>query len=152
MLISTSRRDDSYCKLKNSIKHNLVPTAVDVAAVRVESPPGRVISTVEREAHACNTTCVIKDANDQCTLTIMRPCCICNGNYSCDCKNRFIFRKADRSSETEAIKKQYVGSVHITAANPFVFPLNFSMNLDVRMKALVLDTLFLLAVTSIKHF
>ena len=38
----------------------------------------------------CNRNYVIKDANNTHMLTIIGPCCICNGNYSCGCRNNFI--------------------------------------------------------------
>ncbi|CAF4935888.1 unnamed protein product [Rotaria sp. Silwood1] len=51
--------------------------------VTVECPPGFIIGTVQQEVSAGGMNYIIKDVNNTPMLTIMGPCCICNGAYSC---------------------------------------------------------------------
>lgn len=78
----------------------------------VECPPGRTIGTVQQRyrhfenKHHCyfidfsnlhrggsGMNYVLKDANDAPMLYIMGPCCMCNGNYSCGCENKYTVSK-----------------------------------------------------------
>ncbi|CAF3495141.1 unnamed protein product, partial [Rotaria sp. Silwood2] len=57
--------------------------------VTVECPPGQIIGTVQQEASVSGMQYVIKDENNMPMVTIMGPCCICSGIYSCGCENKY---------------------------------------------------------------
>ncbi|CAF1055212.1 unnamed protein product [Rotaria sordida] len=59
----------------------------------VASPPGQIIGTVEQQGSASSMKYTLKDVNNQSILTIIGPCCIVNGPYSCGCQNTYTIRK-----------------------------------------------------------
>ncbi|CAF3604251.1 unnamed protein product [Rotaria sp. Silwood1] len=111
--------------------------------VTVECPPGQIIGTVQQEGSRSGMNYVIKDVNNIPMLTIMGPSCICNGVYSCGCENKYIV-STDRTTEIGVIDKKYPESMQLSSANPVAFTVNFPLNLDTKMKILILGALFLI--------
>ncbi|CAF3546592.1 unnamed protein product [Rotaria sp. Silwood1] len=118
--------------------------------VTVECPPGQIIGTVQQEGSFSGMHYVIKDVNNTSMLTIMGPCCICNGAYSCGCENKYTLLGTDRITEIGAINKKYPESMQVTSANPIAFTVNFPLNLDTKMKILILAALFLIDIGNYK--
>ncbi|CAF1139604.1 unnamed protein product [Rotaria sordida] len=116
----------------------------------VECPPEQIIGTVQQEGSSSGMNYVIKDAHDTPMLTIMGPSCICNGIYSCGCENKYILLGTDRTTEIGAIDKKYPESMQFSTANPVAFTVNFPLNLDTKMKILVLGALFLIDIGNYK--
>ncbi|CAF3302718.1 unnamed protein product [Rotaria sp. Silwood2] len=50
----------------------------------------------------------------------------------------------DRTTEIGAINKKYLESMQVSSANPVAFTVNFPLNLDTKMKILVLAAIFLI--------
>ncbi|CAF1153711.1 unnamed protein product [Rotaria sordida] len=112
--------------------------------VVVESPPGNVIGIIKQEGSSWRMNYVIKDAREQPILTIIGPCCICDGPYSCCCENKFTLFGSDRTTEIGAIYKKYSGFCKEAFTSSDVFSMHVPINMDVKAKMLVLGALFLI--------
>ncbi|CAF1998708.1 unnamed protein product [Rotaria magnacalcarata] len=115
----------------------------------VESPLGTVIGSVAQQCSFSRVLYALKDATDNVVLKIVGPGCLCDGPYTCCCEDKFILLGNDGVSEIGSIHKKYRGFIAGALTSADSFTINVPMDLDVRMKAVALDAVFLINCT---HF
>lgn len=109
--------------------------------LEVYSPPGTLVGTVEQEWSILEPKYSVKDAEGNVVLRIEGPMCtfsIC-GRYV-----EFNVLTPDGSTEVGKISKQWPGLLKEIFTDADVFGINFPMDLDVRMKAVLLGAVFLI--------
>jgi len=111
--------------------------------VEVEAPVGTVVGSVKQTLSCLSPKFDINDAEGNKILEIEGPVCICQGPC-CTGDQEFIVRSADGSSEVGKISKQWSGYVkeYFTAADNF--GVSFPMDLDVKMKSVMIGAVFLI--------
>ncbi|CAF2077277.1 unnamed protein product [Rotaria magnacalcarata] len=116
--------------------------------VTIEAPPGQPIGTVTQAGSCWRMHYVLKDIEERTTLTIVGPRCICDGAWCCCCKNKFTLFGTDGTTEIGAIHKKYSGYCKeaFTSADNYTYEV--PLNLDVKMKAIVLAALFVIDFTN----
>lgn len=108
--------------------------------MEVSSPPGTLVGTVEQEWSVCFPTFAIKNPNGETVLRIEGPFCtmrIC-GDVE------FNLTSADGKTKVGKISKQWTGLVREMFTDADYFGITFPMDLDVRMKAVMLGACFLI--------
>ncbi|KAK7603530.1 hypothetical protein V9T40_003529 [Parthenolecanium corni] len=107
--------------------------------LRVYSPPGHLIGTVEEEWSLCTPMYNIKNETGQCVLKIEGPPCSCG---TAD----FQVLSKDKSAVVGKISKQWSGFARELFTDADFFGISFPKDLDVRMKAVMLGASFLILV------
>jgi len=109
--------------------------------LEVYSPPGNLVGTVEQEWSVCEPKYSVKDAQGNVALTIEGPICtftVCGSDVE------FKVLSPDGSTEVGKISKQWSGFLKETFTDADIFGINFPMDLDVRMKAVLLGACMLI--------
>lgn len=109
--------------------------------ISVESPVGVVVGYTQQLNGCIRTRYVVMDANREPVFKIVGPPCSCHCNCFKDIK--FKIYSLDESQELGTISKQWsgFGREFMTDANNF--SVTFPLDLDVRMKAILFGTVFL---------
>ncbi|GAB0100823.1 Phospholipid scramblase [Sergentomyia squamirostris] len=108
--------------------------------MEVSSPPGNVIGTVEQEWSICSPLFTLKDHTGRTVLRIEGPFCtisICGSDVN------FQVLTLD-GQVVGKISKQWSGLARELFTDADHFGINFPMDLDVRMKAVLLGACFLI--------
>lgn len=108
--------------------------------MEVSAPPGTVVGTVEQDWSICCPSFSIKNPNGDTVLRIEGPFCtmsIC-GDVE------FKVMSADGSTQVGKISKQWSGLMREMFTDADYFGITFPMDLDVRMKAVMLGACFLI--------
>ncbi|XP_065179720.1 phospholipid scramblase 1-like [Sycon ciliatum] len=109
--------------------------------LEVQAPPGNPIGYVKSEACACVwPTFLLLDLNMQPILRIHTPCC---GVGCCDCSPKYPVRSMD-GQDVGLIQKQWSGLTKEMFTDADNFGVSFPMDLDVKMKGVMLGALFLI--------
>ncbi|CAH1776140.1 unnamed protein product [Owenia fusiformis] len=85
----------------------------------------------------------ILDAQDQTIFDIQGPCCVCDGPC-CPMDQEFMLLSSNTGDEVGKISKQYTGFVKEAFSTADNFGVNFPMDLDVKMKAVMIGAVFLI--------
>ncbi|KAJ1532389.1 hypothetical protein ONE63_000989 [Megalurothrips usitatus] len=110
-------------------------------SMEVSSPPGNHIGKIEQEWSILTPKFVIKDHNDEVVLRIVGPMCplsICGSDV------KFKVLTKDGEHEVGKIYKQWSGILREALTDADHFGITFPMDLDVRMKAVMLGACFLI--------
>ncbi|KAJ3665705.1 hypothetical protein Zmor_001191 [Zophobas morio] len=135
---------DNY---KNEVIHFYRPLACQACCypcclqtIEVSAPPGNPIGSVEQEWSIFYPTFAVKNANGDTVLRIEGPF------FTCSCGNDVNFRitSGDGSEEIGKITKQWSGWVREAFTDADFFGITFPMDLDVKMKTVLLGGLFLI--------
>lgn len=131
----------------NQVIHLSRPLACDsccfpccLQSIEVSAPPGTLVGTVEQEWSLCIPTFAIKNPSGETVLRIAGPFCtmrIC-GDVE------FDLTSADGNTKVGKISKQWTGLVREMFTDADYFGITFPMDLDVRMKAVMLGACFLI--------
>lgn len=108
--------------------------------MEVTAPPGQVIGTVEQQWSIFKPSFAIKNPAGEIVLRIEGPFCtmsIC-GDVE------FEVMSADGSTQVGRISKQWSGLAREMFTDTDYFGITFPMDLDVRMKAVLLGATFLI--------
>lgn len=108
--------------------------------MEVSSPPGNLIGTIEQEWSIFKPAFTIKNGNGETVLRIQGPFCtmsIC-GDVE------FEVLSADGDTQVGKISKQWSGLLREMFTDADYFGITFPMDLDVRMKAVMLGACFLI--------
>ena len=108
--------------------------------IEVTSPPGTLVGSIDQEWSICCPSYAIKNANGDTVLRIEGPFCtmsIC-GNVE------FQVMSADGSTEVGKISKQWSGLIREMFTDADYFGITFPIDLDVKMKAVMLGACFLI--------
>ncbi|NP_001090508.1 phospholipid scramblase 2 S homeolog [Xenopus laevis] len=108
--------------------------------LEVQAPPGTVVGYVKQNWHPCLPKFTIQDENEQGVLKIKGPCIPC----SCCTDVNFEVKTMDESSVVGRITKQWTGYVKEAFTDADNFGIQFPMDLDVKVKAVLLGACFLI--------
>ncbi|XP_038140824.1 phospholipid scramblase 1-like [Cyprinodon tularosa] len=109
--------------------------------MEVQSPPGTTIGFVKQDWHPCLPKFSIQGADGQTVMKLVGPCFTC----SCCCGDvNFELRGKDGEESIGRISKQWSGLVKEFFTDAENFGIQFPMDLDVKMKAVLLGTCFLI--------
>ncbi|XP_071085058.1 phospholipid scramblase 2-like [Haliotis cracherodii] len=108
--------------------------------IEVQAPPGTVIGYVKQGWHLCKPKFYIQNVDEETILGIKGPCC--QWNICGDVE--FDVTSADHSTEVGRISKQWSGLAKEVFTDADNFGISFPMDLDVKMKAVMLGAIFLI--------
>lgn len=109
-------------------------------SMEVSSPPGTIVGTVEQEWSLFCPSFAVKNASGDTVLRVEGPFCtmsIC-GDVE------FKIMSSDGSVQVGKISKQWSGLIRETFTDTDYFGITFPMDLDARMKAVMLGACFLI--------
>ncbi|KAK7603528.1 hypothetical protein V9T40_003527 [Parthenolecanium corni] len=108
--------------------------------LKVSSPPGHLIGSVEQTWSICTPEFDIKNESGQCVLKIEGPIC----RYGICGDVEFKVLSKDKSAVVGKISKQWSGFARELFTDSDFFGISFPIDLDVRMKAVMLGACFLI--------
>jgi len=108
--------------------------------IEVQSPPGEVIGYVKQEQMCFVPKIVVMNATGDVVLRISGPCCQCR----CCADVEFPVLSVDGETQVGKVYKQWTGFVREAFTDADHFGITFPMDLDVKMKAVVLGACFLI--------
>nr|XP_033780227.1 phospholipid scramblase 1-like [Geotrypetes seraphini] len=109
--------------------------------LEVQSPPGTTIGFVIQNWHAFLPKFSIQNASKETVLKVVGPCLACN----CCCGDvNFEVKSRDESQSVGRISKQWSGLLKEVFTDSDNFGIQFPIDLDVKMKAVLLGACFLL--------
>ncbi|XP_037939231.1 phospholipid scramblase 1-like [Teleopsis dalmanni] len=115
-------------------------------SIEISAPPGQVIGRVEQEWTLCLPSFRIKDVNDETVLRIEGPCCVSS------CCNDVNFNVVSLDGDIIGkISKKWSGFTREFFTDADFFGINFPMDLDVRIKAVLLGATFLIDMMFFEH-
>ncbi|XP_043932959.1 phospholipid scramblase 1-like [Protopterus annectens] len=108
--------------------------------LEVQSPPGTVIGYVIQNWHPCKPKFSVQNASKDTVLKITGPC------LSCNCCSDVIFKvtDAEESKTVGQIRKQWSGLLKEAFTDADNFGIQFPMDLDVKIKAVLMGACFLI--------
>ncbi|XP_075246785.1 phospholipid scramblase 1-like isoform X2 [Convolutriloba macropyga] len=109
--------------------------------VSIESPPGQLIGFVRQECSPWHPKFSIRDADGQKVLMVNGPCCVCQGAWCCE--QEFLVRTPD-GEVIGKIAKQFSGLIKEYFTDADNFGIQFPLDLDVKMKAIMIGAVFLI--------
>ncbi|CAB3240543.1 unnamed protein product [Arctia plantaginis] len=132
---------------RNEVIHLNRPLACDscwcpcwLQSMEVSSPPGTVIGSIEQEWSICKPCYSIKNAAGDIVLKIKGPCC----TYSICGDVEFHVFAPDGERKVGLITKQWSGLAREAFTDADYFGVSFPMDLDVKIKAVLLGACFLI--------
>ncbi|XP_063484436.1 phospholipid scramblase 3 isoform X6 [Symphalangus syndactylus] len=108
--------------------------------MEVQAPPGTTIGHVLQTWHPFLPKFSIQDADRQTVLRVVGPCWTCG----CGTDTNFEVKTRDESRSVGRISKQWGGLVREAITDADDFGLQFPLDLDVRVKAVLLGATFLI--------
>lgn len=111
--------------------------------VTIEAPVGQVVGYVKQQQSCIEPRYSIMNAEHQEVLSITGPCCIISGPC-CQWDQEFIVHSKDGQTEVGKISKQWSGLLREYFTDADNFGVSFPMDLDVKMKAVMLGAVFLI--------
>ncbi|KAH0511402.1 Phospholipid scramblase 3 [Microtus ochrogaster] len=108
--------------------------------MEVQAPPGTTIGHVLQTWHPFLPKFSILDADRQTVLRVVGPCWTC----SCGADTNFEVKTKDESRSVGRISKQWGGLLREALTDADDFGLQFPLDLDVRVKAVLLGATFLI--------
>ncbi|XP_019864431.1 PREDICTED: phospholipid scramblase 2-like isoform X2 [Amphimedon queenslandica] len=108
--------------------------------MEVQSPPGTVIGFVEQDCSLVYPWFSLKNADGETVLKIKGPLCPCKCCYDVE----FQVLSADGTQEVGKISKKWSGLAKEYFTDADNFGVTFPMDLDVKMKAVMLAATFLI--------
>ncbi|XP_032768855.1 phospholipid scramblase 3 [Rattus rattus] len=108
--------------------------------MEVQAPPGTTIGHVLQTWHPFIPKFSILDADRQPVLRVVGPCCTCG----CGTDTNFEVKTKDESRSVGRISKQWGGLLREALTDADDFGLQFPVDLDVRVKAVLLGATFLI--------
>jgi hypothetical protein len=109
-------------------------------SIEVFAPPGQLAGTVEQQWSLCAPQFVVKNASGDVVLQIEGPVC----TYSLCGDVEFQILSRDGSTKVGKISKKWSGLLREAFTDADNFGIQFPMDLDVRMKAVMLGACFLI--------
>lgn len=108
--------------------------------LEVQSPPGTTIGHIIQNWHPFKPKFSVQNISKETVLKIVGPCFACN----CCGDVNFKVQSADESSSVGVITKQWSGLVKEVFTDTDNFGIQFPVDLDVKVKALLLGACFLI--------
>lgn len=118
---------------------------VDMCAheIQIEAPVGQVVGYVKQQQSCIEPRYSIMNAEHDEILNIKGPVCICSGPC-CTWDQEFNVFSKDGQTEVGKISKQWSGLVREYFTDADNFGVSFPMDLDVKMKAVMIGAVFLI--------
>lgn len=111
--------------------------------MEVTAPPGTPIGSIQQEWSIFKPKFSVKDASGETVLMIEGPLC----TFSMCGDVEFNVLSRDGSTKVGKISKQWSGFVREAFTDADMFGINFPLDLDVKMKAVMLGACFLIVIT-----
>ncbi|XP_046708085.1 phospholipid scramblase 1-like isoform X3 [Silurus meridionalis] len=108
--------------------------------LEVQSPPGFPIGYIVQTWHPCLPKYTIQNEKKQDILKIVGPCC----PWKCCSDVNFEVLSLDETASVGRISKQWAGLLKEAFSDAENFGIEFPMDLDVKMKAVLLGACFLI--------
>ncbi|XP_062069446.1 phospholipid scramblase 1-like isoform X2 [Lepus europaeus] len=108
--------------------------------IEVQAPPGVPIGYVSQTWHPCLPKFTIQNEKEEDVLKISGPCVVC----SCCGDIDFEIKSLDEQSMVGKISKQWTGLLKEAFTDADNFGIQFPLDLDVKMKAVMLGACFLI--------
>ncbi|TSL34602.1 Phospholipid scramblase 2 [Bagarius yarrelli] len=108
--------------------------------MEVQAPPGTTIGYVSQDWHPCYPKFSIKGANKETVMKLEGPCLACN----CCGDVNFELTGKDGGKPIGRISKQWSGLLKEAFTDTDNFGIQFPMDLDVKMKAVLMGASFLI--------
>ncbi|XP_017327367.1 phospholipid scramblase 1 [Ictalurus punctatus] len=108
--------------------------------LEVQSPPGTPIGYVVQTWHPCLPKYTIQNEKKQDVLKVVGPCC----TWKCCFDVNFEILSLDEAESVGRISKQWTGIVKEAFSDADNFGIQFPLDLDVKMKAVLLGACFLI--------
>ncbi|XP_030312406.1 phospholipid scramblase 1 [Calypte anna] len=115
--------------------------------LEVQAPPGTTVGYVVQNWHICLPKFTIQDENRKDILKIIGPCVVCR----CCEDVHFEVKSLDETATIGRISKQWTGLVKEVFTGADNFGIAFPMDLDVKMKAVLLGACFLIDFMFFEH-
>jgi uncharacterized protein YxjI len=136
-----------FDNFRNEVIHLYRPLACNnccfpccLQSIEVSAPPGNLIGVVQQEWSLCIPIFSVKNANYETVLRIEGPFC----TISCCGDVDFEVTAIDGETQVGKITKQWSGLVREMFTDSDHFGVTFPIDLDVKMKAVLLGALFLI--------
>ncbi|XP_045680429.1 phospholipid scramblase 3 isoform X3 [Phyllostomus hastatus] len=118
-----------------------VPSGLEfLVQMEVQSPPGTTIGHVLQTWHPFLPKFSIQDADRHTVLRVVGPCSTCG----CGTDTNFEVKTLDESRSVGRISKQWGGLLQEALTDADDFGLQFPLDLDVKVKAVLLGATFLI--------
>ncbi|KAK2860513.1 hypothetical protein Q7C36_004679 [Tachysurus vachellii] len=108
--------------------------------LEVQAPPGTTIGYVTQDWHPCYPKFSIKGANKETVMKLEGPCLACN----CCGDVHFELKSKDGGKNIGRISKQWSGLLKEAFTDADNFGIQFPMDMDVKMKAVLMGACFLI--------
>ncbi|XP_039578354.1 LOW QUALITY PROTEIN: phospholipid scramblase 1-like [Passer montanus] len=108
--------------------------------LEVQAPPGTTVGYVVQNWHVCLPKFTIQDEKRKDILKITGPCVVCR----CCEDIHFEVKSLDETCPVGRISKQWTGLVREMFTDSDNFGISFPMDLDVKMKAVMIGACFLI--------
>ncbi|NWH47872.1 PLS1 scramblase, partial [Fregata magnificens] len=115
--------------------------------LEVQAPPGTPVGYVVQNWHACLPKFTIQDEKRMDILKITGPCVVC----SCCEDIHFEVKSVDETATVGRISKQWTGLLKEAFTDADNFGITFPMDLDVKMKAVMIGACFLIDFMFFEH-
>ncbi|XP_035751122.1 phospholipid scramblase 1 isoform X4 [Egretta garzetta] len=115
--------------------------------LEVQAPPGTPVGYVVQNWHACLPKFTIQDERRMDILRIIGPCVVC----SCCEDINFEVKSVDETCTVGRISKQWTGFLKEAFTDADNFGITFPMDLDVKMKAVMIGACFLIDFMFFEH-
>ncbi|XP_009087422.4 phospholipid scramblase 1 isoform X2 [Serinus canaria] len=115
--------------------------------LEVQAPPGTTVGYVVQNWHVCLPKFTIQDEKRRDILKISGPCVVCQ----CCEDVHFEVMSLDKTSPVGKISKQWTGFVREMFTDTDNFGISFPMDLDVKMKAVMIGACFLIDFMFFEH-
>uniref|UniRef100_A0A8C8U4V3 Phospholipid scramblase n=1 Tax=Peromyscus maniculatus bairdii TaxID=230844 RepID=A0A8C8U4V3_PERMB len=108
--------------------------------IEIQAPPGVPVGYVTQTWHPCLPKFTLQNEKRQDVLKVVGPCVVC----SCCSDIDFELKSLDEGSVVGKISKQWSGFVREAFTDADNFGIQFPLDLDVKMKAVMLGACFLI--------
>lgn len=115
--------------------------------LEVQAPPGKTVGYVVQNWHVCLPKFTIQDETRKDILKITGPCVVCR----CCEDIHFEVKSLDETCTVGRISKQWTGFVQEMFTDADNFGISFPMDLDVKMKAVMIGACFLIDFMFFEH-
>ncbi|XP_060577255.1 phospholipid scramblase 2-like isoform X2 [Ruditapes philippinarum] len=111
--------------------------------VQIEAPVGQIVGYVKQRQSCIEPHYIICNAEHEEVFSMTGPCCIIQGPC-CTWDQDFIVNSKDGQTEVGKISKQWSGLLREYFTDADNFGISFPMDLDVKLKAVMLGAVFLI--------
>ncbi|XP_063105226.1 phospholipid scramblase 1 isoform X3 [Cavia porcellus] len=115
--------------------------------IEIQAPPGVPIGYVSQKWHPCLPKFTVQNERREDVLKIIGPCIVC----SCCSDIDFEVKSLDEQSVVGKISKQWSGFVREAFTDADNFGIQFPLDLDVKMKTVMLGACFLIDFMFFEH-